>query len=191
MTKYEVISPPIQKNITGEEEILIKAFGFIRDYKLKARDQQDPRYSFRLSESMDTDTLTPIYSGFKDQGFHDGDYIIFKYRVKGDFNNVKYILQHKLTTEINLEEDKAHIQQEQIKQVPSGKPTNDKGTKELETSSILADKSTTAEIDIKVVQMRTDIMSKLIEYGTKKGEDEIEITARYKRICNLLQIPLS
>jgi hypothetical protein len=95
---YEVIKNDPQRILTGTQDSLIKTQGFIRNLEIKPRDGKDSIYKFQIRYLDEKDNhVEPSehYSGFGEFKGVDGDYIIFKYKINGEYNNIKEIINLK------------------------------------------------------------------------------------------------
>lgn len=99
------------QTILGED--IFKQQGFIRSLTITHREGKDSMYKFQIRFIDGQDVLQEPedwYSGFKDAPARDGDYIIFTYKKNGIYNNVKDVLDIKLTHEEPTENDVAALE---------------------------------------------------------------------------------
>lgn len=95
-------------NQTVLEDDVFKQQGFIRNLLITQREGKDSMYKFQIRFIDGQDTLQEPedwYSGFKDAPAREGDYIIFTYKKNGIYNNVKDVLDVKLTHEDPTDKD--------------------------------------------------------------------------------------
>ncbi len=160
--------------LNQKDKKLIKVFGYVRNYELKSRGSEDPIYKFNLSDTQDS-KIEPIqYSGFKDPGFKEGDFVVIKYEKKGEYNNVKYIIQHKIT---NTQPETNSLSE--LVRVDT-----------LEASNGNAGGGHCPFIPPELKIAKSDIMARCIEFGTKFNYDSDEIIAMYARHLNKVGIEI-
>ena len=101
----------MEENTEGQTclgDDISKCQGFIRNLLITPREGKDSMYKFQIRFIDAQDVLQEPedwYSGFKDAPAKDGDYIIFTYKRNGIYNNVKDVLDVKLTHEEPTESD--------------------------------------------------------------------------------------
>lgn len=166
MVEYGNTSNP-QQRVTTDEQKIHYTEGFIKNYKLEARIEADPRFSFNLSEFAESTPSIMRFSGFKDLDLHNGDFIRFGYVIKEGYNNFKYLIKHKLSNDIVLSN-------------PLPLETKKSGLEGL--SEPLR--------DIEIVKARADLMARLIDYSNSRKEDEAMILSRYFKMCEIVGLEI-
>lgn len=95
---------------------IIQQQGFIRNLTVTEVEGKDNRYKFQIRYIDEHDNLQQPedwYSGFGKPPAIDGDYLIFTYKKNGIWNNVKDILDIKLTHEEADESDSEALEEMQ------------------------------------------------------------------------------
>jgi hypothetical protein len=111
---FEIVGENPQKRITDSKDLLIQKQGFIRNLEIRPRESKDNLYKFQIRYLDEKDNLiepSEYYSGFGDFKGVDGDYIIFKYKVNGEYNNIKEIINLKETHEKPTIEDSKKMEE--------------------------------------------------------------------------------
>ena len=164
----------------GGDFTIIKQQGFIRNLIITQRENNDSLYKFQIRYIDEEDKLQEPddwYSGFKKFPAKDGDYIIFNYKVNGQWKNVKEILDVRNTHQEPGEED-------------------DDLLEDVNKEMVEPKMSTNLEGDNAVVQLPTEGLSEpykalllngTIHLCTKRGTlTHDEIVAQYRRFLKLL-----
>lgn len=167
----------------GGDFTVRKEQGFVRNLIITPVEGKDSRYKFQLRYIDGNDDLQEPedwYSGFKEFPAHEGDYIIFNYKVNGIYNNVKEFLDIKSTHDEPDETDK-----EALKEV-------EKDLEEPEVNSDLEGESATVSNKLPTDNLsepyRALLLNGTIHLCTKRGTfTHDEIVAQYCRFLKLIQ----
>ena len=177
--------PEISEHVNEQMKIggdftIIKQQGFIRNLIITQRENNDSLYKFQIRYIDEEDKLQEPddwYSGFKKFPAKDGDYIIFNYKVNGQWRNVKEILDVRNTHQESGEED-------------------DDLLEDVNKEMVEPKMSANLEGDNAVVQLPTEGLSEpykalllngTIHLCTKRGTlTHDEIVAQYCRFLKLL-----
>jgi len=99
MEEAKETTEPTQKGL-GVDYSLLQTHGFIRNIDVRPREGKDTMWKFQLRyiDENDEEVLDDNwYSGFKQPPGMNGDYMVFKYKKNGIYNNVKEIIDIKYT----------------------------------------------------------------------------------------------
>ncbi len=168
------------QTILGEN--IFKQQGFIRNLIITPREGKDSMYKFQTRFIDNKNILQEPqewYSGFKEAPASDGDYIIFTYKKNGIYNNVKEILDIKITHEEPTDND-----------VDALEDVN-KNIVEPEMHSDLEGESATVDVVIPKEDMdksyKALLLNGTIHLCTRRGTlTHDEIVAQYCRFLKLL-----
>lgn len=168
------------QTVLGED--ILKQQGFIRGLIITPREGKDSMYKFQLRFIDGQEVLQEPedwYSGFKDAPARDGDYIIFTFKKNGIYNNVKDVLDVKLT-----HEDPDHTDVTALEDV-------NKNMVEPEMHSDLEGESVTVDVAIPTDDLdksyKALLLNGTIHLCTRRGTlTHDEIVAQYCRFLKLL-----
>ena len=170
------------QQIIGGDFTVKKQQGFIRNLDATEREGKDPMYKFQIRYIDNKDKLqepNDWYSGFKCPPARNGDYIIFTYKVNDIYNNIKDILDVKLTHEDPTEKDVEDVQKIQI----------DNENPELKSDYEGENVTVANVIDRKDLDKpyRALLLNGTIHLCSKRGAlTEADIIAQYNRFLSIL-----
>ncbi len=165
----------------GEEE-LPKASGFIRNLTITPREGKDQLYKFQLRYlDKDDNIVEPNtwYSGFKMAPGKDGDYLLFTYKINGIYNNIKDILDIKMTHEEITVDDEVELKQAKLNIEEPRLETNLSGDNVSITNNLAPEGLTEP--------YRALLLNATIQLCTRRGtmSDE-DIKAQYNRFLKII-----
>lgn len=168
-----------QMKIGGDFSV-VKVQGFIRNLVITPREGKDNMYKFQLKFIDENDLLqepNDWYSGFKDFPGQDEDYIIFNYKVNGQWNNVKEILDIRHTHKNPDEKDAKNLKDVNKEMIEPKLASNLEGS----------DARVQLPTDGLSEPYKALLLNGTIHLCTKRGTlTHDEIVAQYCRFLNLI-----